>query len=76
MLEENPVPIRRRRPEVPEGIETFLTRCLARDPNDRYPNAATMRAAGDGIPARSIGKRTVKGRAEPIEVYALGEKAP
>ena len=39
-------------------------------------SAATMRAAGDGIPARSIGKRTVKGRAEPIEVYALGEKAP
>jgi adenylate cyclase len=39
-------------------------------------SAATIRAAGDGIPARSLGKRTVKGRAEPIEVYALGEKAP
>ena len=34
-----------------------------------------IQAAGDGIPARSLGKRAVKGRAEPIEVYALGEKA-
>ena len=36
-------------------------------------SAATLRAAGDGVPARPLGKRAVKGRAEPIEVYALGE---
>ncbi|MGH7544297.1 MAG: CHASE2 domain-containing protein [Gemmatimonadota bacterium] len=39
-------------------------------------SAATIRAAGDGVPARPLGKRAVKGRAEPIEVYALGEAAP
>jgi adenylate cyclase len=38
-------------------------------------SAATIQAAGDGVPARSLGKRTVKGRAEPIEVYALGEES-
>jgi adenylate cyclase len=36
-------------------------------------SAATLRAAGDSVPARPLGKRAVKGRAEPIEVYALGE---
>jgi len=39
-------------------------------------SAATIRAAGDGIPARPLGKRAVKGRAEPILVYALGESTP
>ncbi len=34
-------------------------------------SAATIRAAGDGLPATSLGRRTVRGRAEPIEVYAL-----
>lgn len=38
-------------------------------------SAATIRAAGDGVPARPLGKRAVRGRSEPIEVYALGEPA-
>jgi adenylate cyclase len=39
-------------------------------------SAATIRAAGDTVPARPLGKRAVKGRAEPIDVYALGEATP
>lgn len=35
-------------------------------------SAATVRAAGDGLPATPLGRRTLKGRVEPIEVYALG----
>lgn len=45
LLEESPVPIRARRPDVPPGLESFLQKCLARDPADRYPDATTMRQA-------------------------------
>lgn len=38
-------------------------------------SAATIRAAGDGVPARPLGKRALRGRAEPIEVFGLGEPA-
>ena len=45
LLEETPVPIRERRPEVPAGLANVLDKCLARDPADRYPTAAAMRQA-------------------------------
>ncbi len=45
LLEEQPVPIRDRRPEVPEGLAKVLERCLATTPADRYPDAASMRQA-------------------------------
>jgi serine/threonine-protein kinase len=45
LLEELPVPIARRRSDIPAGLAAVLERCLARDPNDRYPDAATMRKA-------------------------------
>lgn len=34
-------------------------------------SAATVLAAGDGLAATPLGRRPVKGRAEPIEIYAL-----
>ena len=45
LLEESPVPIQKRRPDVPTGLAAVLQKCLARDPNDRYPTAAAMRQA-------------------------------
>jgi serine/threonine-protein kinase len=45
LLEEDPVPIRERRREVPLGLEEVLMRCLARNPDDRYPDATAMRMA-------------------------------
>jgi serine/threonine-protein kinase len=45
LLEEPPVPVRRRRSDVPAGLAAVLERCLARNPKDRYPTAAAMRAA-------------------------------
>ena len=45
LLEEPPVPIRKRRPDVPVALEAVLTKCLARDPADRYPTATEMRKA-------------------------------
>jgi serine/threonine-protein kinase len=53
ILENDPVPIRSRRPEVPEALAAVVHRALAKDPADRYPDARAMRAAL----LSSIGKR-------------------
>ena len=45
LLEDQPVPIRDRRAEVPLGLAKVLEKCLARNPDDRYPNASEMRKA-------------------------------
>ncbi len=45
LLEQHPVPLDHRRPEVPAGLAAVLERCLARDPADRYPSATAMREA-------------------------------
>jgi serine/threonine-protein kinase len=45
LLEESPIPIRERRPDVPRGLADVISKCLARDPKERYPDAATMRSA-------------------------------
>jgi serine/threonine-protein kinase len=45
LLEEQPVPIQKRRAEVPTGLANVLERCLARNAADRYPTAAAMRQA-------------------------------
>ena len=45
LLEESPVPIQQRRPDVPDGLAAVLTKCLSRDPEDRYPTAYALRQA-------------------------------
>jgi serine/threonine-protein kinase len=45
LLEEPPVPIEARRPDVPPGLAAVLAKCLARNPGDRYPTAVAMRQA-------------------------------
>jgi pSer/pThr/pTyr-binding forkhead associated (FHA) protein len=45
LLEEAPVPVRKRRPNVPVPLAAVLQKCLARDPKDRYPTATAMRQA-------------------------------
>jgi serine/threonine-protein kinase len=45
LLEESPIPIRDRRPDVPEGLADVVRKCLARDPKERYPDAGSMRNA-------------------------------
>jgi serine/threonine-protein kinase len=49
LLEDQPVPIRDRRAEVPIGLANVLQKCLARDPADRYPTAGDMRKALRGF---------------------------
>jgi eukaryotic-like serine/threonine-protein kinase len=45
LLEEPPIPIRERRPDVPKALAEVIEKCLARDPKERYPDAASMREA-------------------------------
>ena len=39
------VPIRSAGADVPAGLAAVIEKCLARDPKDRFPNAASMRQA-------------------------------
>ncbi len=45
LLEEQPVPIRTRRPDVPQPLATVIGQCLARDPKERLLDANSMRRA-------------------------------
>ena len=45
LLEEPPIPLRRFRPDAPEGLEEILRISLARDPADRFPTARAFRHA-------------------------------
>jgi serine/threonine protein kinase len=45
LLEEKPVPIRDRRPDVPAPLAAVIEKCLARDPKERFTDATLMRKA-------------------------------
>ena len=45
LLEEPPVPVRKRRGDIPLALANVLEKCLSRDPKDRYPTALEMRRA-------------------------------
>jgi serine/threonine-protein kinase len=45
LLEEHPVPVRKRRADIPTPLAAVIEKCLARDANERYPDAASMRRA-------------------------------
>ncbi len=41
-LQEEPVALRRRRPEVPRSVEAIVARLLAKDPSERYQSAEAL----------------------------------
>lgn len=45
LLEEQPVPIRHRRPDVPVALAAVIEKCLSREPRERYTDATSMRKA-------------------------------
>src|SRR5262249_48103184 len=46
---DEPPELRRVRPELPEAIDVLLGQMLAKDPSDRLPDAAGVRAALDAL---------------------------
>jgi eukaryotic-like serine/threonine-protein kinase len=44
-LYEAPQPISRNRPDVPADLEAVILRCLAKEPNARFPDAESLEAA-------------------------------
>jgi len=45
LLKQSPIPLLERRPDVPAGLDAVIMRCLAREPDARFPDARTMRRA-------------------------------
>jgi serine/threonine-protein kinase len=45
ILQDNPVPIRSRRRDIPKGLSNIIHRSLARDPKDRFVDVTSMRQA-------------------------------
>jgi serine/threonine-protein kinase len=45
ILNEDPIPILKRRPDLPQGLAEVIHRSLARDPNARFKNVREMRRA-------------------------------
>ena len=45
ILQDDPVPIRSRRADIPEALAAVIHRSLARDPAGRFPDAGAMRTA-------------------------------
>jgi serine/threonine-protein kinase len=45
ILDEDPVPIRKRRSDLPEALAAVIHRALARDPGDRYASARDFHTA-------------------------------
>ncbi|HEY0643934.1 MAG TPA: protein kinase, partial [Nocardioides sp.] len=43
-VQENPVPPRQLDPGLPETLEAITLKCLAKNPDNRYPSAADLRA--------------------------------
>lgn len=44
ILHEDPPPVRELRPDMPEALERIVSRCLAKEPQERYPDADTILA--------------------------------
>lgn len=61
LLDNEPIPLRKRMPSVPRDLETVVSVCLEKDPDRRYPSAHAL--------AEDLG-RFLTG--EPVEAHRAG----
>jgi serine/threonine protein kinase len=52
ILRENPTPLRAKRPDAPPELEMIITKCLAKDPNMRFSDAADLSRGLAAVRAR------------------------
>jgi len=45
LLDHHVVPLSNRRSDVPQELSDLVLKCLARNPDDRFPTASAMRNA-------------------------------
>ena len=45
LLDHKVVPLSSRRSDVPQELSDLVSKCLARNPDDRFPTASAMRNA-------------------------------
>jgi len=79
-LTERPRPIAER-VAIPSDLGDIIMRCLAKDPNDRFPNGQDLVDALDGKasaapPPQSRAVAPVPGAAAPVPIPAPGAPAP
>ncbi len=45
VLEDEPIPIRERRPDLPKALAATIDRCLIKNPRERFRNAKELKKA-------------------------------
>lgn len=86
IVADPPVPLRNRRPEIPEALETIVFRCLEKVPTHRYPSARALLGAlrsfqGKVIDSRathhgSEGKVPLTANSADLQVTRLPDRTP
>jgi serine/threonine protein kinase len=82
VIERDPEPLRRLRPDVPEALETLVTRCLQKDPARRFAKTDELAAALASLAGRSRSGSLVDTPKEslpsspPISAEVVREAAP
>lgn len=56
-VEQQPESPRTKRPQLSKRLEHIVLRCLAKDPDDRYPSASAVRRALDALEQRERSRR-------------------
>ena len=72
IVHAEPEPIKKARPDIPEGLEQIVGQALAKKPADRY---ATMEEFGTDLEAVAEGLKPVKARPRRIPRKILGVRA-